>query len=230
MEKLFEWVKTHRTLAIIGGAGLLVLLWLMLRGGGSSAPQEGGGSALTAYYAAQAAASGDAAEVSQSTNALAASTNQTNAAADVAKAQIAASLEGTKLAVNQAAYQDYLAERVMSGPASSGNDLRTTFTVGSQTIDPGGAIWGEATNAAGTKTLWQGVMGLPSSLVLVNPQTGEVSHNNEVPGTWSYFENGIPARLVTWSGTPGDATQAYVKPATPSTMTFADFMKSLSAA
>ena len=230
MEKLFEWVAKHRTLAIIGGAGILVLLWLMLRGGSAPAAQEGGGSALTAYYAASAAASGDAAEVQQSTNALAAATNQTNAAADVAKAQIAAGLEGTKLGLGQAAYSDYLAERVMSGTAQSGNVLTsgTNATVGGQSIAlPGSDIWVEATNATGGKTLWQGVAGVPSSLILVNPETGAMSYNDQTPGTWSYIENNKAARLVTWSGTPGSDYQAYVPPSAPNTMTFAQFMASL---
>jgi len=230
MEKFFEWVSKNRTLAIVGGAGILVLLWLMFRGGSAAPAQEGNASALTAYYAASAAASGDAAEVANSTNALAAATNQTNAAAEVAKAQIAAGLEGTKLGLGQAAYRDYLTERAMSGTAQSGNVITagTNMTVGGQSIAlPGSDIWVEATNAAGGKTLWQGVAGAPSSLILIDPITGAMSMNNEVPGTWSYIENYKPARLVTWSGTPGDVAQAYVPPAAPNTMTFAEFMASL---
>lgn len=229
MEKLIDWVGKHKVLAIIGGAGLLVVLYLMFRGG--SAPQESGGtSALTAYYAASAAASGDAAQVSQSTNALAAATNQTNAARDVALAQIAEQSKVTTLGLNQAAYRDYLTEQAMSGTAASKNVITsgTNFTVGGQSVAiPGSDIWVEATNGVGAKTLWQGVAGVPSSLILVNPQTGEMSFNNEVPGTWSWIENYKPARLVTWSGTPGEVAQAYTPPAPRTTMTFAQFMSSL---
>lgn len=215
MEKLFEWVAKHRMLAIIGGAGILFLLWIMFRGG--SAPQQDGGtSALTAYYAASAAASGDAAAVSQSTNALAAATNQTNAAADVAKANIAAQADALKLQVNQAAYRDYLSERAMSGTASTAGTLPAN-------------LYDMGLSMAGTEVLWNRATSRAGS-TLTDWKTGATEGGGNQTQGWDLLAENWHAlsQRVTWSGVPGEKPVPYNPTPPPPAMTFAQFMASMS--
>lgn len=216
MEKFFDWVSKHRTLSIIGGAAIVFVLWLMFRGGGQQPQQDGGASALTAYYAASAAASGDAAQVAQSTNALAASTSQTNAAADVAKANIAAQADALKLQVQQVAYRDYLAERAMSGTAS------TTGTLPDNLYDMG-------LSTAGVEVLWNRATSRAGS-TLYDWRTGASEGAGNQTQGWDLLPESWHAtsQRVTWSGVPGEKPVPYNPTPRPAAMTFAQFMASMS--
>lgn len=118
MEQFKDWVVKHKALAAGGGLALVIILYLWLRSGSSAAagPDTSG---VQAYYAAQAAGSNAAAAGQQSTDALAAATNQTNTAGQVALAQIKAQLDAITTQSNLTAYADYLAEANTAGTASS---------------------------------------------------------------------------------------------------------------
>lgn len=161
IERFKEWVTHHKALAIGGGIALAILLWLMLRPKAQAAPDQTG---LQAYYGAQAASAADTASIAQSTNELAAATNQVNAQRDVALAGLSASsvpyqaqLDAITQQLNFAAYHDYLGEVSQTGPVSPNAALFTaengqqyvqmTGSGGTQFIDPTtGAV---VTNAPG---------------------------------------------------------------------------------
>lgn len=217
MEHFKSWVVAHRALAAGGALALVALLYLWLRGG--SAPAANGSSALQAFYGAQASAAQGASAEAQSTNALAASTGQTNAARDVALAQvgatqagIAAQLQAHADELNLTAYHDYLAESTIPttwmGAVFTGTDSRQYIQTGAQVAQgdethfydvatgkvvsnaPGGAIAGIVTASSPFSRInWNGPGSLP---VVVNTVP-------KSPPTFRDFTGGT-ASFEPWQG------------------------------
>lgn len=154
MERLKEWAKKHKALAIGGGIAIVVLLYLWLRSG-SSANNSGtsSNSALSSYYAAEAASTQGAAEQVAAQDQLQAEENATNTQGSVYTAEIAAQkapvqaqLDALTTLANLQAYQDYLG-------ASSGTQTPTSPA-------PAPSIIG-ATTQVGNLPEDQGVYGVP---------------------------------------------------------------------
>lgn len=200
MERLKEWASKHKALAIGGGLALVVLLWLLLRGGAKPADTSG----VQAYYAAQAAGAQADAATQQSTNTLAAQTNQTNAQRDVALAQIAASskpaddqLAAIMAQLNLSAYRDYLGALNMTATS--------TTTTGVQ------KYLGQGTN--GDQLIYNGLPGDQS--MLTDIVTGQNFANANNPNTPQI----IPGTLIPFG--PGPTQSAHLTTPPP---TFSEFV------
>lgn len=211
MEQLKHWVVEHKALAAGGAIALVVLLYLWLRSGSQPAAASPDTTGLQAYYAAQAAGANSAAAAQQSTDALAASTNQTNTAGQVYLAQIQASLDAVKEQANLTAYHDYLAEQALTGLSNPTSSMTATPTymqgVGVGTGDP--VIWKVTSN--------------PAQSTLYDLRTGQGAFNagggslQVVPGSL------VP---VNWAGPGSDPTPwtAPTPPTPPSVLTYQQFL------
>lgn len=195
MDKLKAWIMAHKAMSagIAIALGLIVYFLLFSR---SQPAAAGGGDALTAYYGAQASGQQAAAAVNQSTNELAAATNQVNAAKDVALAQVQGQLAAQTANLNAVAYQDWLAENRNTGSL----------------IAPGtNANW---IQGAGTSLLWNMQRGEQS--VVADPTTGARYYGESA---WSLLPTNYHTgdNPVYWSGAAGQGPIAPTpnKPFTP---------------
>lgn len=201
MDKLKAWIMDHKALSagIAIALGLILYFLLFSR----SQPAASGDGAVSAYYGAQAAGQQAAAAVNQSTNELAAATNQVNAAKDVALAQVQGQLAYQTQQLNAVAYQDWLGENRGTGSL----------------IAPGtNANW---IQGAGTGLLWNMQRGDQS--VVADPTTGARYYGESA---WSLLPTNyhMSDNPVYWSGAAGQgpvaptATKPFVAPFTTPTI------------
>jgi hypothetical protein len=140
-EDLLAWIEAHPwQAALIGGVGVLVILWLFGFFGSSSQQSSGDGGLMSAYYAAEAQQASVGAQLQAHQDDLAAATNQAQIQANAAEA-IATTAANMQTTINS--------QNVTGAEALGADQLFATYSNNATVVTTNAANNAAATAIAG---------------------------------------------------------------------------------